>query len=60
MAREVMHKDPFGNTCFLFTNKSYSALKILTWGINGFSVLHKLSREKFSWARLFQEPGGCG
>jgi IS66 Orf2 like protein len=31
MAREVMQKDPFGNTCFLFTNKNYSALKILAW-----------------------------
>ena len=37
MAREVMQKDPFSNTCFLFTNKTYSALKILAWDINGFS-----------------------
>jgi len=37
MAREVMQKDPFSNTCFLFTNKNHSALKILAWDINGFS-----------------------
>src|SRR5882757_2136401 len=31
LAREVMQKDPFGNSCFLFTNKRYTALKILAW-----------------------------
>jgi len=25
IAREVMQKDPFSNTCFLFTNKRYTA-----------------------------------
>src|SRR5690349_6304910 len=39
MAREVMQKDPFGKTCFMFTNKSYSALNILAWDINGLSKL---------------------
>ena len=47
IAREVMQKDPFSNTCFLFTNKRYTALKILAWDIK--------SREKFAWPRLFQE-----
>lgn len=37
IAREVMQKDPFSNSCFLFTNKRYTALKILAWDINGFS-----------------------
>ncbi len=37
VAREVMQKDPFGKTCFVFTNKRYTALKILAWDINGFS-----------------------
>lgn len=36
IAREVMQKDPFSNTCFLYTNKRYTALKILAWDINGF------------------------
>jgi transposase len=57
IAREVMQKDPFGNTCFLYTNKRYTALKILVWDINGFGLYHKVieSREKFHWPRLFQE-----
>jgi transposase len=57
IAREVMQKDPFSNTCFLYTNKRYTALKILVWDINGFGLYHKVieSREKFHWPRLFQE-----
>jgi transposase len=57
IAREVMQKDPFSNTCFLFTNRRYTALKILAWDINGFSLWSKVieSREKFAWPRLFQE-----
>jgi transposase len=57
IAREVMQQDPFGKTCFLFTNKQYNALKILAWDINGFSLLSNVieSREKFAWPRLFQE-----
>ena len=50
IAREVMQQDPFGKTCFLFTNKRYNALKILAWDIK---VIE--SREKFAWPRLFQE-----
>jgi len=42
LAREVMQKDPFGNTFFLFTNKRYTALKILAWDINGFSLWSKV------------------
>jgi transposase len=42
IAREVMQKDPFSNTCFLYTNKRYTALKILAWDINGFSLYHKV------------------
>jgi transposase len=57
IAREVMQKDPFSNTCFLFTNRRFNALKILAWDINGFSLWYKAieSREKFPWPRLFQE-----
>ena len=57
MAREVMLKDPFSNAYFLFTNKRYSALKILAWDINGFSLWQKVieSQERFHWPRLFQE-----
>lgn len=57
IAREVMQKDPFSNTCFLYTNKRYTALKILAWDINGFGFYQKViqSREKFHWPRLFQE-----
>src|SRR5689334_21200881 len=35
IAREAMQEDPFGKTCFVFTNKRYTALKILAWDING-------------------------
>ena len=57
IAREVMQKDPFSNTCFLYINKRYTALKILLWDINGFGLYHKVieSRERFHWPRLFQE-----
>jgi transposase len=57
IAREVMQKDPFSNTCFLFTNKRCNALKILAWDINGFSLWSKVieSQEKFPWPRLFEE-----
>ena len=36
MVREVMRQDPFQPAFFLFTNKRFDALKILTWDINGF------------------------
>jgi hypothetical protein len=36
VSAEAMQKDPFGNICFLFAKKTYSALKIVTWNINGF------------------------
>lgn len=57
IAREVMQKDPFSNSCFLFTNKRGTALKILAWDINGFSLWYKVieSRERFPWPRLFEE-----
>jgi transposase len=57
IAREVMQKDPFSNTYFLFINRRFTALKILAWDINGFSLWGKVieSREKFAWPRLFQE-----
>jgi transposase len=57
IAREVMQKDPFSNSCFLFTNRRYTTLRILAWDINGFSLWSKVieSREKFAWPRLFQE-----
>ena len=37
IAREVMQQDPFSNAYFLFTNKRFDAIKLLTWDINGFS-----------------------
>jgi transposase len=40
LAREVMQKDPFSNSCFLFTNKRYAALKILACQLTGRSEFH--------------------
>jgi transposase len=36
IAREVMRQDPFSNAYFLFTNKRFDAIKLLTWDINGY------------------------
>jgi hypothetical protein len=36
IVREVMQQDPFQPAFFLFINKRFDALKILTWDINGF------------------------
>ena len=36
IAREVMQQDPFSNAYFLFTNKRFDAIKLLTWDINGY------------------------
>jgi transposase len=57
IAREVMQQDPFQPVFFLFTNKRFDAIKLLTWDINGYGLYHKVieSREKFHWPRLFQE-----
>ncbi len=57
IAREVMQQDPFQPAFFLFTNKRFGAIKLLTWDINGFGLYHKVieSREKFHWPRSFQE-----
>lgn len=57
IAREVMQQDPFQSAYFLFTNKRCSALKILAWDINGFSLWYKVieSQERFPWPRLFEE-----
>jgi transposase len=48
---------PFGPGYFLFTNKRHTALKLLVWDINGFSLWSKVieSQEKFPWPRLFEE-----
>jgi transposase len=36
IVREVMQQDPFQPAFFLFINKRFDALKLLTWDINGF------------------------
>ncbi len=57
LVREVIQQDPFQPAFFIFTNKRYDAIKLLTWDINGYGLYHKVieSREKFHWPRLFQE-----
>ena len=35
IVREVMQQDPFQPAFFLFINKRFNALKLLTWDING-------------------------
>jgi transposase len=57
ITREVMQQDPFQPAFFLFTNKRFDAIKLLTWDINGYGLYHKVieSREKFHWPRLLQE-----
>lgn len=57
IVREVMQQDPFQSAFFLFINKRRTALKLLSWDINGFGLYHKVieGREKFPWPRLFEE-----
>lgn len=57
LVREVIQQDPFQPAFFIFTNKKYDAIKLLTWDINGYGLYHKVieSRERFHWPRLFQE-----
>ena len=42
IVREVMQQDPFQPAFFLFTNKRFDALKVLTWDVNGFGLYHKV------------------
>jgi len=57
LVKEEMKLDPFGPSFFVFTNKKYSALKVLVWDRCGYGLYYKVieSQEKFPWPRLFEE-----
>lgn len=47
--------DPFGPSCFAFTNKRRDRVKLLGWDRNGFWLCAKrLEAERFAWPR--EEP----
>jgi hypothetical protein len=44
-----MQQDPFQPAFFLFISKRFDAIKLLTWGIHGYGLYHKViaGRERF-------------
>ena len=50
VCREVLRKDPFSGSVFVFRNKSAKAIKILIYDGQGFWLCQKrLSRGRFRW-----------
>jgi len=52
IVRQAFSMDPFGNSLFLFCNKSRNRLKGLTWDRNGFCIYYKRLDgvgAKFAW-----------
>ena len=50
VCREVLRKDPFSGSVFVFRNKSAKAIKILVYDGQGFWLCQKrLSRGRFRW-----------
>jgi transposase len=48
--QEVMEKDPFSGSLFMFCNKQRRLLKMIYWDRNGFWLLLKrLEKDKFPW-----------
>ena len=48
--KQVLNKDPFSGTVFLFRNRSITCLKVLVYDGQGFWLCTKrLSKGKFSW-----------
>jgi len=56
IVEQVMDKDLFGESLFVFTNRHRNRIKILYWQRNGFCLWYKiLEQERFIWPK---ESGG--
>ncbi len=54
--QEVMEKDPFSGSLFMFCNKQRKILKIIYWDRNGFWLfLKRLEKDKFPWPQTREE-----
>ncbi|MFQ5516337.1 MAG: IS66 family insertion sequence element accessory protein TnpB [Acidimicrobiia bacterium] len=50
LCREVLARDPFSGTVFVFRNRRRTAVKLLVYDGQGFWLCHKrLSRGQFRW-----------
>ena len=50
IVQEELTLDPYGNSLFVFINKSRNRIKLLYWERNGFCLWHKrLEKNKFAW-----------
>ena len=50
LCREVLARDPFSGTVFVFRNRRKTAVKLLVYDGQGFWLCHKrLSRGRFRW-----------
>jgi len=54
--QEIMKKDPFAESFFVFCNKQKRLLKILCWEKNGFWLFTKrLEKDRFPWPESKKE-----
>ena len=50
--QEIMEKDPFSGSLFMFCNKQRRILKMIYWDKNGFWLfLKRLEKDKFPWPK---------
>ena len=54
--QEIMEKDPFSGSLFIFCNKQRKILKMIYWDRNGFWLfLKRLEKDKFPWPQTKEE-----
>ena len=54
--QEIMEKDPFSGSLFMFCNKQRRILKMIYWDRNGFWLfLKRLEKDKFPWPQTGKE-----
>ena len=54
--QEVMEKDPFSGSLFMFCNRQRKILKMIYWDRNGFWLfLKRLEKDKFPWPNTEEE-----
>ena len=50
LVEQELKLDPFGEACYVFSNKRRDKVKILTWQRNGFWLCYKrLEQDRFIW-----------
>lgn len=50
IVQDELELDPFGESLFVFINRSRNRIKLLYWDKNGFCLWHKrLEKNKFAW-----------